>query len=358
MATTSYGSITVIDTNDIEDVYMLYRGGDSNSTSPTLDWTSISNGDWVRDATQTSGQYIWQTTVIPKSGITIDSTNWQQFYGTPICITSGRSIVATTTQFTATGDTIYALLVDEPADWATNWTDYYYYDDTDNTYKHLTDAEAPTFVSKTYYELVSTVQESVMRLPDDAWSDAPPEYNSNTPIYWVRVINTFDQEPKTEYVYYKDNSLTDAMALAYQAYDNTQTLNDAISDINDNLSDISDNLTSHITNYDAWIEENTGYINSLNEEMRKYTGSIIINENPPSITLTSSAQGGEEVYSMEITSAQLNLKYKSQITAYISGQTFRAPEGSFSDIIMTNGETGDLRWIARSNGHLSLKVVK
>jgi hypothetical protein len=323
-----------------------------------LDWTSISNGDWVRDATQTSGQYIWQTTVIPKSGIVIDSSNWQDFYGEPVCITSGRSIVATTTQFTATGDTIYALLIDEPSDWETDWTDYYYYDDTDNTYKHLTDAEAPTFVSRTYYELVSTAQETVMRLPDDAWSDAPPEYNSNTPIYWVQVINTFDQEPKTEYVYYRDNSLTDAMALAYQAYDNTKTLNDAVSDINDSLSDITDNLNIHVEGYDEWIKENTAYINSLKEDMKKYTGCIIVNPDLPSIILTSSAQGGEEVYSMEITSSQLNLKYKSQITAYISGQTFRAPEGSFSDIIMNNGEKGDLRWIARSNGHLSLKVVK
>ena len=357
MATSSYGSITVIDTNDIESVYMVYRGSDSNTETPLYNtWAEFNN--WVQDASQTSGQYIWQITVIPRSGIPLDENNYTDYIGQPVCITSGRSIVATTTQFTATGDTIYALLVDEPSDWETNWTDYYYYDDTDNTYKHLTDAEAPVFVSETYYELVDTTQESVMRLPDDAWSGAPPEYNSDAPIYWVRVINTFDQEPKMEYVYYRDNSLTDAMTLAYQAYDNTQILNDAIDDINGSLTNISGSLENFISTYNNWTQENGAYISALNEEMAKYTGSIIIDDTVPSITLTSSSQGGDEVYSMEITSAQLNLKYKTQITAYISGQTFRAPEGSFSDIVMNNGDTGDLRWIARSNGHLSLKVVK
>ena len=462
MATTSYGSITVIDTNDIEDVYMLYRGGESNSISPTLDWASISNGDWVRDATQTSGQYIWQTIVIPKSGITIDSANWQQFYGTPVCITSGRSITSTTTQYASVGDSAYVLLVDKPLilsgkpdEWETNWTDYYYYDESDNIYKHLTDSEAPeflpniyyddtwetswtnyynyseylslqtepqdwgtnwasyysynsstnvyepiststapTFISNTYYdrdvytqlsgalpnfvpnvyyEFVVLTQESISRLPDSAWNPNPPSYKNATPNYWVKVVNTFDQEPYYEYVYYQDNALTDAMRLAYQAYDYTQQIETDLEGINTTLYGDEDSgsvglvnsLASLTSNYTDWTSTNKEILDQLEDDMKNYKGHIAIVDNPASITLSSSTEAGEVKYAVQITSGAVNLMYGNDTVAFITGQLFKAPQGYFENIIMGNPQyiannpnAGELRWIARSNGHLSLKVVK
>ena len=103
MAIVSYGTITITDTNDIEEIYMVYAGSDSDSQAP--DATSYSL--WVRDASLVSSAFIWQRTVIKPSGIDITADNFQTYYGEPICITGpagssgkdGRGIVSITTQY-------------------------------------------------------------------------------------------------------------------------------------------------------------------------------------------------------------------------------------------------------------------
>lgn len=47
----------------------------------------------------------------------------------------------------------YILLDAAPEDWSTNWTNYYIYNATTNTYDALTTAEAPTFETGTYFRL-------------------------------------------------------------------------------------------------------------------------------------------------------------------------------------------------------------
>lgn len=83
MAQVSYGTITITDTNDIERIYMVYAGSSSDTTAP--DKTNFNL--WKADITQVSGDYIWQRTVIKKSGIDITSSNFQNYYGDPVCIT-------------------------------------------------------------------------------------------------------------------------------------------------------------------------------------------------------------------------------------------------------------------------------
>ena len=93
----SYGTITITDTNDIEQIYMVYAGSESNVTPPDVSDFAL----WKTDVTQTSGTYIWQRTVVKKSGIEITAVNFQQFYGEPVCVTGdgGRSIKSITTYY-------------------------------------------------------------------------------------------------------------------------------------------------------------------------------------------------------------------------------------------------------------------
>ena len=85
-----------------------------------------------------------------------------------------------------------------------------------------------------------------------------------------------------------------------------------------------------------------------------YDGYISIMPNVPSITLGKTTSNNK----VEITDTAVNFLSGNNTTAFASGQTFNAYEGRFETVMMkTMNGTGDLRWVARSNGHLSLKKV-
>lgn len=167
MAQVSYGTITIIDTNDIERIYLQYcRSTDNQLTNgevahQTVSWQEATP-PWV------NGQYIWQRSVIKKSGVNTLT------YGVPVCLTgaqgqtgsSGQSLTATKTQYT-----------------------------------HVASNVTITTSNHTSYK----------------WTDNVPEYDSTKPVYWGRITNTYTNSAKTEYLVYKDNGLTDAIAQSVEA---------------------------------------------------------------------------------------------------------------------------------------------
>lgn len=93
---------------------------------------------------------------------------------------------------------------------------------------------------------------------------------------------------------------------------------------------------------------------TLTDFKDKYEEFITIVPNPASITLGKS----DGTTKVEITSTAVNFWSDGKVSAYASGQTFNAYEGKFETVMMqTMNGTGALRWVARSNGHLSLKKV-
>ena len=69
MGQVSYGTITITDTNDIEQIYMEYAQSTSNSVAPTSGWdTDI--------PTWEEGKYIWQRTVTKMSGVPLSSESY------------------------------------------------------------------------------------------------------------------------------------------------------------------------------------------------------------------------------------------------------------------------------------------
>ena len=183
MAQISYGTITITDTNDIESIIIEYARNQSTSSAPTSGW-STKRPTWAQD------YYIWQRTRTHKAGTSTDS----DIYGTAVCITgstgqtggtgaAGRSLTSTVTQYTT----------------ATN---------------------------------SATITQNNMG--SYTWNSNVPSYSSSTPAYWVRVTNTYSNPSSTEYIIYKDNGLTDAIAKSVEANNNAAIANSIAQSANEN----------------------------------------------------------------------------------------------------------------------------
>ena len=93
MAQTSYSTITITDTADIESVSLIYKGSSSNTVAPSIIWTGNTN-DWTTDVSQINDPYIWSITVFKYTGIAITSQNYSDYYSDPVCLTGipGQSV--------------------------------------------------------------------------------------------------------------------------------------------------------------------------------------------------------------------------------------------------------------------------
>lgn len=175
---TAQAHITIVDNNDIERIYVVYAKHTSNTDSSGLPnvatWTeSISSAPG-------SGSYIWQCTVVEKSGTHSLS------YGNPVCVTgpqggagdSGRGITSIVTTYCNYG----------------------------------TGTPAASY---------------------SGWQSGVPEYDSTKPNYWVKTVITYTKgSPATDTSIYKDNGLTDAISKAATANTNAaNALNKANSGI-------------------------------------------------------------------------------------------------------------------------------
>ena len=210
MAQVSFGTITITDTNDIENIYMVYRGAESDTVPPTLDWSSISNNQWKTDITQVSGTYIWQVIVITKSGVAITSSNWTQFYGEPVCITGPQGIQGPQGGTGATGKGVQSVV----------------------TYYLLSDVNSGT--------------------PSETnWSTTPQTYPSTgTKYYWTKTITTYTDNTTYESGPVYNQALTNSVK---DARDANATASDAWNKADDAQEDAATALElAQNTNYAWW----------------------------------------------------------------------------------------------------------
>ena len=133
MAQISYGSITIVDTNDIQRFYVQYAKNNSSAAAPTTGW-SQDRPTWQ------NGTYIWQRTVAKREGVPLANSD----YGNPVCITGEKG---DTGQQGNTGNGISSII-----------TVYC-------NYGSGTPAESYS-----------------------GWSSDVPEYDSDKPNYWVKTI--------------------------------------------------------------------------------------------------------------------------------------------------------------------------
>lgn len=194
MSQVSYGTITITDMNDIEEIYTIYAGSNTEA-SPTFTYTAVTDGTtWKRNASALSGfKYIWQSTVVTKSGVTINSINWQEFYSQPVRLTGlegndANNISAIETQYCNYGE------------------------------------GTPTASAN--------------------WQSTTPEYDSSKPNYWSRTRLKYDTSPITYSSWsnpIKDQALTDAIynavvanSIAQQTIEDAQgAMSQAASNVNE-----------------------------------------------------------------------------------------------------------------------------
>ena len=164
MAQVSYGTITITDTNDIERIYTVYAKSNTNIDVPTAAASS-----WKESVSEApgTGNYIWQRTVVQKSG------TQEKVYSDPVCLTGeegedGRGIFSITIKYGTS------------ADWNTQPSNWY-----DNT----------------------------------------PEYSSSTPNYWTQTTISYTSGNPTVKVT-QDKALTQAVSDSAMANSIAQSANE------------------------------------------------------------------------------------------------------------------------------------
>ena len=174
MSQKSYGTITIVDTNDIARIYVVYAKSATNTDVPSAaasTWTeSIANAPG-------SGDYIWQRTVTEQSG------THEKTYGNPVCVTGPQGGTG------ATGRGVSSIV--------TTYCNY---------------------------------GEGTPAASYAGWQSTVPTYDSEKPNYWVKTVITYTTgSPATDTSIYKDNGITDAIynsavanSIAQSANENSQ----------------------------------------------------------------------------------------------------------------------------------------
>ena len=164
MAQVSYGTITITDTNDIERIYTVYAKSANNTTVP-----AAAAANWKESISEApgTGNYIWQRTVVQKSG------TQEKTYSDPVCLTGeegtdGRGITSITIKYGTS------------ADWNTQ---------------------------------------------PSSWYDNTPEYNSSTPNYWTQTTISYTSGNPTVKVT-QDKALTQAIHDSVMANSLAQSANE------------------------------------------------------------------------------------------------------------------------------------
>ena len=164
MAQVSYGTITITDTNDIERIYTVYAKSANNTTVP-----AVAAANWKESISEApgAGNYIWQRTVVQKSG------TQEKTYSDPVCLTGeegtdGKGITSITIKYGTS------------ADWNTQ---------------------------------------------PSSWYDNTPEYNSSTPNYWTQTTISYTSGNPTVKVT-QDKALTQAIHDSVMANSLAQSANE------------------------------------------------------------------------------------------------------------------------------------
>ena len=170
MSQISFGTITIVDTNDIQRFYVEYAKSNSSVAAPTTGW-SQNRPTWQ------NGTYVWQRTVIKKQDVV------QLEYGNPVCITGEKGQTGQQGIQGNTGNGISSIV--------TTYCNY--------------GTGTPT---ASY----------------SGWSSNVPEYDSTKPNYWVKTtVNYTSGNPSV--TIYKDLGITEAAEKANLAVTTAQTAN-------------------------------------------------------------------------------------------------------------------------------------
>ena len=156
-----------------------------------------------------------------------------------------------------------------------------------------------------------------------------------------------------------EDILSNAMSMSAEV---SERLGETEKDVDELEAKAASNESAIVSTRNAVTEADqrlTESIQANGKEIAKYGGYIDIDETNARMILGKKTSDNK----LWIDNTAIYFLLKGIITASLNGQIFAAPQAQFARIDMrttdTNGNTvGKLSWVSRSNGHLSLKVVK
>lgn len=128
---------------------------------------------------------------------------------------------------------------------------------------------------------------------------------------------------------------------------------------NDGLESLSASTTSELTRLDNTASDLTDSIALLNDQIGPYTSHITIDPDVPFIKVAT-----DDWNYIRIGGDRMSLYANGNENAYLASDRFYSPSSVITNLYMqmkdpaTGNRIGGLGWVARSNGHLSLKRIK
>lgn len=172
---------------------------------------------------------------------------------------------------------------------------------------------------------------------------------------------------------YDDSGLVDAIDELNKRADEMSSDVGSLNDTTSNLQEQTGSLSEVTSNLQEWtgvlseatsklqaVQETTSKeMDSLSEELKGYRGCVVIDGDEPSITIGA---GSDAQTNLKITSEKMSFMNNGNEAASLSNDTLKADSAEITNLYMRSVDdngivVGTLGWIARANGHLSLKVI-
>lgn len=133
------------------------------------------------------------------------------------------------------------------------------------------------------------------------------------------------------------------------------SLRDASSELHEQTNGLSEATSKLKTVQEATTKELAG----MAKELEGYRGCVVINSDEPSITIGA---GSDTKTNLKITPEKMSFMNNGNEAASLSNDTLKADSAEITNLYMRSVDdsgnvVGTLGWIARVNGHLSLKVI-
>ena len=113
-------------------------------------------------------------------------------------IRAERKLLITVAEWTGASHDVYTLTTSQPANWATNYTDYY--TKSGNTYVQVTGANAPTWTANTYYSKTTTTRyrEILGTRTEDSSVEFNADIQTSTDIRGISYADVNKTEPQQD----------------------------------------------------------------------------------------------------------------------------------------------------------------
>ena len=160
-------------------------------------------------------------------------------------------------------------------------------------------------------------------------------------------------------VIYDDSGLVDDIDELNKRTDEISSdvgsLRDASSELHEQTNGLSEATSKLKTVQETTSKEMAG----ISKEMEGYRGCVVINSDEPSITIGA---GSDAKTNLKITPEKMSFMNNGNEAASLSNDTLKADSAEITNLYMRSVDdsgnvAGTLGWIARANGHLSLRVI-